>query len=98
MRGSYRDFDADFLRWMLSDGAGSVVLESAPHAERPSLRIEWIELNSFANEFETCMYTGLAHKESLRAGNTWLDQPTIADADRAELMRIARTPNSCRRS
>jgi len=88
MRGSYRDFDADFLRWMLSDGAGSVVLEPAPHAERPSLRIEWIELKSFANEFETCMYTGIAHKGSPRAGNTWLDQPTIADADRAELMRI----------
>lgn len=88
MRGSYRDFDADFLRWMLSDGAGSVVLETAPQAERLSLRIDWIELKSFANEFETCMYTGLAHKESPRAGNTWLDQPTIADADRAELMRI----------
>ncbi len=88
MRGSYRDFDADFLRWMLSDGAGSVVLETVPHAERPSLRIEWIELKSFANEYETCMYTGIAHKESPRAGNTWLDQPTIADADRAELMRI----------
>ena len=88
MRGSYRDFDADFLRWMLSDGAGSVLLETAPHAERPSLRIDWIELKSFANEFETCMYTGLAHKEAPRAGNTWLDQPTIADADRAELMRI----------
>ena len=88
MRGSYRDFDADFLRWILSDGAGSVVLETMPHAERPSLRIEWIELRSFANEFETCMYTGLAHKEAPRAGNTWLDQPTIADADRAELMRI----------
>ncbi len=34
------------------------------------------------------MYTGLARKEAPRAGNTWLDQPTIADADRAEMMRI----------
>jgi 3-oxoacyl-[acyl-carrier-protein] synthase-3 len=88
LRGSYRDFDADFLRWMLSDGAGSVVLETVPHAEQPSLRIDWIELKSFANEFETCMYSGLAHKESPRAGNTWLDQATITDADQAELMRI----------
>ena len=88
LRGSYRDFDADFLRWMLSDGAGSVVLEGKPHADRPSLRIEWIELKSYANEYETCMYTGLAHKESPRAGNTWLDLATIADADKAELMRI----------
>ena len=73
LRGWYRDFDADFLRWMLSDGAGSVVLEAHRIAERPSLRIEWIELKSFANEYETCMYTGIAHKESPRAGNTWLD-------------------------
>lgn len=88
LRGSYRDFDADFLRWMLSDGAGSIVLESQPHPGRLSLRIEWIELKSYAHEFETCMYTGLAHKATPRAGNTWLDQATIADADRAELLRI----------
>lgn len=88
MRGSYRDFDADFLRWMLSDGAGSVVLESQPHATGLSLRIEWIELKSFANEYETCMYAGIAHKDAPRAGNTWLDQATIVEADRAELMRI----------
>jgi 3-oxoacyl-[acyl-carrier-protein] synthase-3 len=88
LRGSYRDFDADFLRWMLSDGAGSVVLENAPRADRLSLRIDWIELKSFANEFSACMYTGMAHKDSPRAGNTWLDLATIAEADQAEFMRI----------
>ena len=88
LRGSYRDFDADFLRWMLSDGAGSLVLEGKPHAERPSLRIDWIELKSYAHEYETCMYTGIAHKQSPRAGNTWLDLATISEADKAELMRI----------
>jgi 3-oxoacyl-[acyl-carrier-protein] synthase-3 len=88
LRGSYRDFDADFLRWMLSDGAGSLVLEGTPHGEKPSLRIDWIELKSYANEYETCMYTGMAHKDSPRAGNTWLDLATIAEADQAELMRI----------
>jgi 3-oxoacyl-[acyl-carrier-protein] synthase III len=88
LRGSYRDFDADFLRWMLSDGAGSLVLEGSPHSGRPSLRIEWIELKSYANEYETCMYTGIAHKESPRAGITWLDLATISEADQAELMRI----------
>ena len=88
MRGSYRDFDADFLRWMLSDGAGSVVLEPRPSATGHSLRIEWLELASHANDFQTCMYTGMAHKDAPRAGNTWLDLPTVADADTAELMRI----------
>src|SRR5688572_5115498 len=86
--GAYRDFDSDFLRWMLSDGAGSVVLEGHPHPSAVSLRIDWIELKSYAHEFETCMYTGIAGKASPRAGNTWLDFPTIADADRAELLRI----------
>jgi 3-oxoacyl-[acyl-carrier-protein] synthase III len=88
LRGSYRDFDADFLRWMLSDGAGSLVLEGKLHGEKPSLRIDWIELKSYANEYETCMYTGIAHKDSPRAGNTWLDLATISEADKAELMRI----------
>ncbi len=88
LRGSYRDFDADFLRWMLSDGAGSVVLEGKPHSEKPSLRIEWVELKSHANEYETCMYTGMAHKNAPRAGNTWLDLATISEADKAEQMRI----------
>jgi len=88
MRRSYRDFDADFLRWMLSDGAGSLVLEGKLHGEKPSLRIDWIELKSYANEYETCMYTGIAHKDSPRAGNTWLDLATISEADKAELMRI----------
>jgi 3-oxoacyl-[acyl-carrier-protein] synthase-3 len=86
--GGYRDFDSDFLRWMLSDGAGSVVLEGQPHPSGLSLRIEWIELKSYAHEYETCMYTGLAEKAAPRAGNTWLDFPKIADADRAELLRI----------
>lgn len=88
LRGSYRDFDADFLRWMLSDGAGSLVLEGKLHGEKPSLRIDWIELKSYANEYETCMYTGIAHKDFPRAGNTWLDLATISEADKAELMRI----------
>jgi len=88
LRGSYRDFDADFLRWMLSDGAGSVVLGAEPHRGKPSLRIDWIELKSHAHEHETCMYTGIAHQRDPRAGNTWLDMATISDADRAGLMRI----------
>src|SRR5262249_17474994 len=46
----YRAFDADFLRWMLSDGAGAVILENAPAPAGLSLRIDWIELISHAHE------------------------------------------------
>lgn len=51
-------FDADFLRWMLSDGAGAAFLSGTPSRERLSLRLEWIEHLSFAGMLETCMYTG----------------------------------------
>ena len=49
-------FDKDFLRWMLSDGAGAFLLQSEKNSNDISLRIDWIEACSFANEAETCMY------------------------------------------
>lgn len=50
-------FEKDFLRWMLSDGAGCVLLSDKPEGE-VSLKIEWIESISFANELKACMYQG----------------------------------------
>lgn len=54
----YVSFDKDFLRWMLSDGAGAFLLENKPNENGLSLRIDWIEGYSFANEMEPCMYMG----------------------------------------
>lgn len=54
----YIAFEKDFLRWMLSDGAGAFFLESKKNESGISLKVEWIELFSFANERETCMYMG----------------------------------------
>lgn len=51
-------FEKDFLRWMLSDGAGAALLSPEPNKEGPSLRIDWIESKSFANQLDTCMYAG----------------------------------------
>ena len=53
-----RAFDADFLRWMLSDGAGAVFLASAPRPGGLSLRVDWIDIVSYAGTLETCMYGG----------------------------------------
>lgn len=50
-------FEKEFLRWMLSDGAGAVLLQNQPIGEHP-LRIDWIEVVSFAHEREVCMYAG----------------------------------------
>lgn len=56
-------FDADFLRWMLSDGAGAAFLSAEPSRDRISLKIDWIEHLSFAGQMETCMYSGAAKSE-----------------------------------
>ncbi len=65
-------FEKDFLRWMLSDGAGAALLQDKPNDNGVSLRIEWIEMKSFANELETCMYCGAEKKDDGEI-NGWLD-------------------------
>lgn len=50
-------FNKDFLRWMLSDGAGAMLLENKPRGPL-SLRVEWIEGYSYAHELDVCMYAG----------------------------------------
>jgi 3-oxoacyl-[acyl-carrier-protein] synthase-3 len=81
-------FDAEFLRWMLSDGAGAVVLENEPRPAGVSLRVDWVHLASYAHEHPTCMYAGTREARSLGAGGTWLDQPTIACAEAAGMLRL----------
>jgi len=54
-------FEKDFLRWMLSDGAGAVLLERAPRGPL-SLKVEWIDLSSAAHELPVCMYAGADRK------------------------------------
>ncbi|MDR1228967.1 MAG: beta-ketoacyl-ACP synthase III [Azoarcus sp.] len=51
-------FEKDFLRWMLSDGAGAFLVEPRPRAGRVNLRIDWIELSSAAHRLPVCMYAG----------------------------------------
>jgi len=51
-------FEKDFLRWMLSDGAGAMLLQNRPNENMLSLKIEWIEILSFANEMDVCMFAG----------------------------------------
>jgi len=51
-------FEKDFLRWMLSDGAGAALVAAQPAAGSIALRIDWIEGVSLANELPVCMYGG----------------------------------------
>lgn len=56
-------FEKDFLRWMLSDAAGAALLQAEPNADRPSLRIDWVDCLSYAGEMPPCMYSGAVMKE-----------------------------------
>jgi 3-oxoacyl-[acyl-carrier-protein] synthase III len=64
-------FEKDFLRWMLSDGAGAVLLEDQPRGPL-SLRIDWIDMSSAASELPVCMYAG-AHKNADESLRGWMD-------------------------
>ena len=49
-------FKKDFLRFMLSDGAGAFLLENKPR--EGALLIEWMDAYSYAHQLEACMYAG----------------------------------------
>lgn len=80
-------FDTEFLRWMLSDGAGAMVVQDKKNEKGLSLKIEWIELKSHANEYPLCMYTG---KNDNREDNeaTWLDYASYEDASKAGAINL----------
>ena len=70
-------FEKDFLRFMLSDGAGAALLQNEPNKKGVSLRVEWIEQRSFANELPTCMYAGsIKDEDGKLVGWTDLNQET----------------------
>lgn len=51
-------FEHDFLRWMLSDGAGVAYLSDQPLAGKNNLRVNWVEGRSYANHEPVCMFGG----------------------------------------
>ncbi|MFD0589690.1 3-oxoacyl-[acyl-carrier-protein] synthase III C-terminal domain-containing protein [Paenibacillus sp. GCM10027627] len=71
-------FETDFLRFMLSDGAGAAVLQNKPSKHGQSLRIEWIDNKSYANVYETCMYAG--RNKERESKSSWLDYRSIHEA------------------
>ncbi|MEN8134606.1 MAG: beta-ketoacyl-ACP synthase III [Thermodesulfobacteriota bacterium] len=72
-------FEADFLRWMLSDGGGAVFIAPEPAKDHLSLKIEWIEILSHANEMETCMYAG-AIKEADGSLRGWREFDSLQES------------------
>ena len=80
-------FDADFLRWMLSDGAGAAYLSRKPNPDTPCYSLEWIENRCYAGELPTCMYAGGVKLEdgTMRG---WRHMPTLAEAMAGNLFAV----------
>ncbi|GAB0156355.1 beta-ketoacyl-ACP synthase III [Chryseobacterium sp. Alg-005] len=68
-------FKREFLRWMLSDGAGALLLENKPRENSISLRVEFIDFYSYAHEIEACMYSGCEKQED-GSLQSWADYPS----------------------
>ncbi|AFY68906.1 3-Oxoacyl-(acyl-carrier-protein (ACP)) synthase III domain-containing protein [Thalassoporum mexicanum PCC 7367] len=75
--GKSLPFDTEFLRWMLSDGAGAMLIQDQPNPKGLSLKIEWIELISHANAFPVCMYAGASDQNIEK---TWMNYPSYTEA------------------
>lgn len=58
LEGATATPDTEFLRWTLSDGAGALLLENRPNAKGQSIRIDFVDLVSYADSYDTCMYAG----------------------------------------
>ena len=80
-------FDADFLRWMLSDGAGAAFISGEKNPGGLSLRVDWIENISFAGELETCMYAGGWKTEDGRV-NGWRSASSAREAARNNFLAV----------
>ena len=87
-------FDKDFLRWMLSDGAGAFLLEARPPPGRTALRIDWIDILSYAGEMPVCMYAGAEKKDDgSLAGWTSLPAQQVTDRSRMCIQQDVRLLN-----
>jgi 3-oxoacyl-[acyl-carrier-protein] synthase III len=80
-QGRDADFDAHFLRWMLSDGAGALLLRrdggNAPLPSGPRLALRWVHSKSFAGDYPTCMQLGMPHQGS----KSYLDYASASEAE-----------------
>lgn len=88
----YSFFHTAFLRWMLSDGSAAAVLSNKPSREGTSLKIDWIEITSYANEAPTCMYAGTNVREGFMPTDTWWAQGSMHEASEKGMIVIRQDP------
>lgn len=78
----YIGFEKEFLRWMLSDGAAAFSISNKKNETGISLRVEWLEGFSYANELGPCMYMGCEKQKdgSLKSYLDYTPQELMAES------------------
>lgn len=92
-------FEKDFLRWMLSDGAGAALLRREPNRNGISLKIEWIDGRSYAHRMDTCMYSSSGKTEDGQLKSwkqftpqQWVDQAVFSMKQDVKLLSMNIVP------
>ena len=80
----YMAFEKDLMRFMLSDGAGAVLVQDHPEGICP-LKIEWVDMTSYANELPTCMFMASELQENGRV-KSWKEFSPDEIKERAVLV------------
>jgi 3-oxoacyl-[acyl-carrier-protein] synthase-3 len=87
-RGYETDFDSHFLRWMLSDGAGALLLSDGASGLAGNaglrLRLKWVHQRAFSGDYPVCMQLGLT--EDRARGH--LDYGSWAEAEAAGALSL----------
>ncbi|RZL86810.1 MAG: 3-oxoacyl-ACP synthase, partial [Variovorax sp.] len=86
-RGYETDFDSHFLRWMLSDGAGALLLSDGaamPGGPGLQLKLKWVHQRAFSGDYPVCMQLGLT--EDRQRGH--LDFGSWAEAEAAGALSL----------
>lgn len=79
------DFDAHFLRWMLSDGAGALLLNQGSSVQKGvRLKLKWIHQKSFSGDYPVCMQLGLTPDRE----QSFLDFPSSSSAEGAGALAL----------
>ncbi|MCU4121381.1 iron-containing redox enzyme family protein [Variovorax sp. N23] len=86
-RGYEADFDSHFLRWMLSDGAGALLLSDGAAlagGHGLQLKLKWVHQRAFSGDYPVCMQLGLT--EDRERGH--LDFGSWAEAEAAGALSL----------
>ncbi|WP_341677156.1 iron-containing redox enzyme family protein [Niveibacterium sp. SC-1] len=84
-QGYDADFDAHFLRWMLSDGAGAFLLSRNPRGHKGlRLRLKWVHQRAFSGDYPVCMQLGLTRDGT----RSFLDYDSCGAAEAAGALSL----------